>query len=40
MMYYHYIVTQNFITFTDEETVPEATDFYATLFGHQVTVEE
>lgn len=40
LMYYHHIVVQNFTTFTDEVSVPEATDFIASLFGHEVAGEE
>lgn len=32
-MYFQLIVHKSFEVFTDEETVPEATDFYGTLFG-------
>lgn len=33
VMYQTMIVHQNFAVFTDEETVPEATDFIAALMG-------
>ena len=39
MMYQQIMIRENFVVFTDEATVPEATDFYASLFGGSDTEE-